>query len=92
MERGENNNFMRETILRISPKRNTLIVEEQKPGGIVNYKEIDPIDFYFAINGGYSSREYMDSGFLPEHCLHVSMNAFERYIVFWNPELRADLA
>ena len=56
MERGENNNFMRETILRISPKRNTLIVEEQKPGGIVNYKEIDPIDFYFAINGGYSSR------------------------------------
>ena len=50
MTRGENRDLTRDIIVRVSPARNTLIVEEQKPGGIVNYKEIDPVDFYFAIN------------------------------------------
>ena len=35
--------------------------------------------------------EYISSGFLPEHCLHVSMNAEERRFVIWNPDLRADV-
>ncbi|MDB7901305.1 hypothetical protein PND81_08280 [Flavonifractor plautii] len=92
MTRGENRDLTRDIIVRVSPARNTLIVEEQKPGGIVNYKEIDPVDFYFAINKSYVSRDLLSSGFLPEHCLHISMNTVERQIVFWNPELRADVA
>ena len=91
-ERGENQDFTRDTILRVSPRRNTFIVEEQKPGGIVAYKEIDPVELYFAINGSYTSRDLLSSGFLPEHCLHVAMNSMERSFVLWNPELRADVA
>ena len=82
MTRGENRDLTRDIIVRVSPARNTLIVEEQKPGGIVNYKEIDPVDFYFAINKSYVSRDLLSSGFLPEHCLHISMNTAERQIVF----------
>ena len=91
MERGENKDLSRDILVRVSPSRSAFIVEEQKPGGIVTYKEIDPVDFYFAFNNGYSSREYVDSGFLPEHCLHIAMNAAERRFVIWNPELRADM-
>ena len=47
---AENKNLTRDVILRISPKRNTLIVEEQKPGGAVAHKEISPMELYFAIN------------------------------------------
>lgn len=89
---GENKDYTRDTILRVSPTRNAFIVEEQKPGGLVSYKEIDPMELYFAINSSYTSRELLlDSGFLPGHCLHVSMNSAERNFVIWNPELRADL-
>lgn len=91
MARGENRDLTRDIVVRVSPERNTLIVEEQKPGGIVDYKEITPMDFYYAINSSYISHEYLSSGFLPEHCLHVSMNTSERKFVFWNPELRADV-
>ena len=90
-ERGENRDFTRDTILRVSPKRNAFIVEEQKPGGIVTYKEIDPMELYYAINSSYASKDFLNSGFLPDNCLHVSMNSIERHIVFWNPELRADM-
>lgn len=89
---GENKDLTRDVILRVSPKRNTLIVEEQKPGGIVSYKEIDPVEFYFAINSSYASRDFLESGFLPDNCLHLSMNSAERHYVLWNPELRADMA
>lgn len=92
LERGENNDLTRDAILRISPKRNAFIVEEQKPGGIVTYKEIEPMELYFAINNSYVSMDYLDSGFLPDNCLHVSMNSMERRLVLWNPELRADVA
>lgn len=39
---GENNDYSRETRLRISPERNAFLVEEEKPGGIIAYKEISP--------------------------------------------------
>ena len=91
MTRGENRDLTRDIIVRVSPSRNTLIMEEQKPGGIVNYKEIDPVDFYYAINKSYLSQDLLSSGFLPEHCLQISMNTAERQIIFWNPELRADV-
>lgn len=92
MTRGENRDLTRDIIVRVSPERNTLIVEEQKPGGIVNFKEIDPVEFYFAINKSYVCQNHLSSGFLPEHCLHISMNTTERQLVFWNPELRADVS
>lgn len=89
---AENKDLTRDVILRISPKRNTLIVEEQKPGGAVAFKEIAPMELYFALNSSYTSNDYLSSGFLPENCLHVSMNGSERHFILWNPELRADIA
>ncbi len=91
MQAAENNDYTRDVILRISPARNAIVVEERKPGGIIAYREIDPLELYYAINGSYSSSEFLDSGFLPEHCLHVSMSTAERSYVIWNPELRADV-
>ena len=88
---AENKDLTRDVILRVSPKRNTLIVEEQKPGGAVAFKEISPLELYFAINDGYTCKDYLSSGFLPENCLHVSMNGVERSFILWNPELRADV-
>lgn len=82
----------RDIILRISPARNTIIVQENALGGAVSYREIDPIELYFALNSSYTGNECLDSGFLPEHCLSVSMNATERYFVIWNPDLRADVS
>ena len=81
----------KDTILRISSSRNAIIVQEYTPGGAVSYREIDPIELYFALNESYTSDDYLDSGFLPENCLHLSMNAAERRYVIWNPELRADV-
>ena len=78
-------------IVRISPGRNTITVQECSANGVVSYREIDPIEFYFALNGSCISNVYQRSGFLPEHCLHISMNASERHYVIWNPELRADV-
>ena len=78
-------------IVRISPGRNTITVQECSANGVVSYREIDPIEFYFALNGSCISNVYQRSGFLPEHCLHISMNAEERHYVIWNPELRADV-
>ena len=80
-----------EVIVRISPSRNTIIVQERSPGGVLSYREIDPVEFYYALNGSCVGNEYISSGFLPEHCLHVSMNAEERRFVIWNPDLRADV-
>ena len=80
-----------EVIVRISPSRNTIIVQERSPGGVLSYREIDPVEFYYALNGSCVGNEYISSGFLPEHCLHVSMNAAERRFVIWNPDLRADV-
>lgn len=80
-----------EVIVRISPSRNTIIVQERSSGGVLSYREIDPVEFYFALNGSCVGNEYISSGFLPERCLHVSMNAEERRFVIWNPDLRADV-
>ncbi len=88
---AENKDCTRDIILRVSPTRNTLIVEEQKQGGVVACKEISPLEFYYAINNSYTSRDYLNSGFLPDNCLHVSMNSVERHFILWNPELRADI-
>ena len=55
------------------------------------YKKISPLDFYFAINGSYWSNEMVSSGFLPDNCLHISMDRKEKFFTIWNPELRADV-
>lgn len=91
MQPAENKDYSRDVILRLSPTRNTIIVEEQKPGGIAAYREIDPLELYYVINQSYASNDYLDSGFLPGHCLHLSMSATEKCFVLWNPELRSDV-
>ena len=50
MQPAENKDYSRDVILRLSPTRNTIIVEEQKPGGIAAYREIDPLELYYVIN------------------------------------------
>lgn len=40
MQPAENKDYSRDVILRLSPTRNTIIVEEQKPGGIAAYRGI----------------------------------------------------
>ena len=42
-------------IVRISPGRNTITVQECSANGVVSYREIDPIEFYFALNGAASA-------------------------------------
>ena len=53
MQPAENKDYSRDVILRLSPTRNTIIVEEQKPGGIAAYREIDPLELYYVINQSY---------------------------------------
>lgn len=91
MQPAENKDNTRDLLLRISPSRNTLVVEEHKPGGIISYREIDPLELYYIFNGSYASNESLDSGFLPENCLHVSVSGAQITYVLWNPELRADI-
>ena len=55
MQPAENKDYSRDVILRLSPTRNTIIVEEQKPGGIAAYREIDPLELYYVINQSYPS-------------------------------------
>ena len=49
MQPAENKDYSRDVILRLSPTRNTIIVEEQKPGGIAAYREIDPLELYLSL-------------------------------------------
>lgn len=55
MQPAENKDYSRDVILRLSPTRNTIIVEEQKPGGIAAYREIDPLELYYVINQSYGN-------------------------------------
>ena len=80
-----------DVIIRISQAKSTIIIEERKPGGIIAYREVSPLELYYAINGSYTSNDFLETGFLPEHCLHVAMSAAERCYVIWNHELRADI-
>lgn len=91
MKDAENKDYSRDLVLRVSPSRNAFVVEEHKPGGIISYREIDPLELYYAISGSYTSNDFLESGFLPDHCLHVSMSTTERNYIIWNPELRADI-
>lgn len=87
----ENKNAMNDICIRLSPTRGSISVESYNPDGIISKKEISEIDLYYALNQGYASAATTDSGFLPEHCLQVSMNKLEKYYVLWNPELYADI-
>lgn len=85
MKDAENKDYSRDLVLRVSPSRNAFVVEEHKPGGIISYREIDPLELYYAISGSYTSNDFLESGFLPDHCLHVSMSTTERNYIIWNP-------
>ena len=88
---AENTDYSNDIRLRISPNSGKIIVEELKRDGAISFKEISPIDLYFMLNESYRSNEVVDSGFLPEHCLSVSIGKAEKIFVLWNPELRADM-
>ena len=44
MQLAENRNLSNDVVLRLSPNRNSIVVEEKRPGGIVCYREIDPME------------------------------------------------
>lgn len=90
MRTAVNKDFTQDTILRISPERDSIIVEEHLADGAVKYKKISLVDLYFALNESYICRDFLNTGFLPENCLCVSMSGLEKNFVLWNPELRAD--
>lgn len=79
MQPAENKDYSRDVILRLSPTRNTIIVEEQKPGGIAAYREIDPLELYYVINQSYgntlaslsmiSARKTPPTSLIPAHRL-----------------------
>ena len=81
MDVAVNKDLSHETILRVSPSRRTLILEMQKPDGAVAHKEISPLEFYYAVNSSYYSTDHLRSGFLPENCLHISMNNNEKSVI-----------
>lgn len=89
MAEAVNMDYSRDILLRVSPQKQTFTVEEHKPGGIISRKEILPMDLYFAINASNEARNYMDSGFLPENCIGVSLCSTETIFYLWYPELSA---
>ncbi len=85
MARPENRDYTRDSCIRWSPERGLLIVEEKKEDGVISCQQIDPFDLYCALNEGYNNKDFLYSGFLPEHSLSVAMNVSERYFLLWNP-------
>ena len=61
MKDAENKDYSRDLVLRVSPSRNAFVVEEHKPGGIISYREIDPLELYYAISGSYTSNDFLES-------------------------------
>lgn len=92
MPKAVNLDFDHDVVVRISAKRNTVIVEEHKADGGKTYKEISPMDLYSILNASYSSKEMMESGLLPENCLYAAMNSAEKIFAIKNHELRADIS
>ena len=88
---AENTNYGNDIALRLSPKSGKIIVEEHKADGAVSFKEISPIDLYYILNESYSSNDAVSTGFLPEHCLSMTIGKTHKYLVLWNPELYADM-
>lgn len=91
MEDMVNIDYSNDIVLRVSPKNNSFIVEEHKKNGVIAYKEISPIELYYAINGSYIASEFLSSGVLPEHCIHLSMSNSEKRFILWYPELRTEM-
>ena len=92
MEPADGNRSSNEMVIRIAPASGRIVVEEHKPNKIVSYKEISAEDLYYALYSGYVSRNFINSGFLPDSCLGVSLSSLERIYYLWNPELRADIS
>lgn len=89
MAEAENLDYSRDIVLRVSPQKHTFTVEEHKPGGIIARKEILPMDLYFAINASNEAKNYIDSGFLPDNCIGVSLCSTETIFYLWYPERTA---
>lgn len=91
METVEDRNASGEVLLRLHPNHSSIVVEEQKRGGVISHREIDPMEFYYIVNSSYQCNEHRGSGILPEGCLWVSLAENEKWYVFRNVELRADM-
>lgn len=92
MAGASNLDFENDVVIRISPDRKAIIVEDHKKDGGITYKEISPLDLYGIIKMSYTYKEMLASGLLPANCLYVAMNSTEKIIAIRNDELRADLS
>lgn len=91
MIRVENADTENDMLIRISPKRGSIILEEKQENGIIAYKEVSLLDFYYVLNQSYRDEQITNSGILPPNCLRVMIDGKDRRYLLWNPELRADL-
>lgn len=82
----------RSSLIRLAPEDGLLRLETQNGDGSITCKDISPLDFYFSLCSGMELKGMVPSGFLPAHCLHVSIMGDLEELVIWNPDLRADLA
>lgn len=78
-------------LIRVSPERGSIILEERQENGVIAYKEVSILDFYYILNRSYQNEIVLSSGILPPNCLRVLTNGKDKRYLLWNPELRADL-
>lgn len=79
-----------ELVIRVSPERGKITVEEQT-GGVISRKEITPRAFFDCIKGSIQHRS-LRSGLLPPDCLAVSLGEGDTGIVTRFPLDYADIS
>ena len=81
-----------ETVIRISPGQQAIIVEQKNGAGVTVHKSLTPETFAKCIVGSQFDRVVRPSGLLPENCIGVSLSeGLTQYFVRY-PELYADVS
>ena len=80
-----------DTVIRISPGRRELVVEQKNNAGVTARKSLTPETFAKCIVGSRMDRVVRSSGLLPENCIGVSLSdGLSQYFIRY-PELYADV-
>ena len=82
----------RETVIRISPQRAEIVVEQCDDAGVTVRKSLTPETFAKCIVGSRLDTEVRRSGLLPEHCIGVSLSEGVTQYFIRYPELYADVS
>ena len=82
----------RETVIRISPQRAEIVVEQCDDAGVTARKSLTLETFAKCIVGSRLDTEVRRSGLLPEHCIGVSLSEGVTQYFIRYPELYADVS